>query len=42
MIAGEIRKPGKSFLRAVTIVMVLTLLFSLFPLATAICALPGR
>jgi hypothetical protein len=41
-IAGEIHRPGKSFLRAVIIVMLLTLCFSLFPIAAAICALPGK
>lgn len=39
-IAGEIHRPGKSFLRAVIIVMILTLAFSLFPLAVAICDKP--
>lgn len=42
MIAGEIHRPGKSFFRAVFIVLTLTLVFSLFPIATAICALPGE
>eukprot|EP00026_Physarum_polycephalum_P006999 Phypoly_transcript_07052.p1 GENE.Phypoly_transcript_07052~~Phypoly_transcript_07052.p1 ORF type:complete len:315 (+),score=29.17 Phypoly_transcript_07052:729-1673(+) len=41
LIAGEIHRPGKSFMRAVMIVMALTLIFSLFPIAAAICVLPG-
>jgi len=39
-LAGEIHRPGKTFLRAVVIVMILTLCFSLFPLAVAICVRP--